>query len=117
MFARHDDPSGNVGQQAQPAATQSSGNHQQSNQNHIDFEVSCKAGANPGNSLLGRHAKESPRGAISSSALPASLAPDFGFEGTLATEFVAVADLRSAVGTEHLFPLFGEYGGRAAEVP
>ena len=76
-----------------------------------------QAGADAGDSLLGRHAVEAPRGGIFGSALAVGLAPDFGFTGAFAAEFVGVADLRSAVRTVHLFPLFGEYGSVGAEVP
>ena len=117
-IGRHDDPGGDVGEQAQASAEERAGDDGQADQRDVDVEILGEAGADASYFLVPHGAVQALGGAGSGFILLLGFLAGGGLMAALAAELVAVAALDSAISTVH----FGcssliKYGRRGGEVP
>ena len=114
---RHDDPGGDVGEQAEAAAEKRSGDDGQANQRDVDVEILGKAGADTGD-LLVPHGAGQALGRGGGAILLLGVMADGGLVAAFAAELVGVAALNSTISTIHLgCSSLNRYGRGGGEVP
>jgi len=117
-IGRHDDPGGDVGEQAQAAAEKRAGDDSDADQRDVDVEILGEAGTDAGDFLVPHGAVQALGGAGGGRALLAGFTTGGRLVAALAAEFVGVAALSSTTGAVHFgCSSLNKYGRGGGEVP
>jgi hypothetical protein len=116
-IGRHNDPGGDVGEQAQASAAERTGDDGQADQRDVDVKILGEAGADAGDFLVPHRAVQALGGTAGGFTFMGFLAGG-GLVAALAAELVGVAALDSTISTVHFdCSSLSRYGRQGDEVP